>query len=143
MIVVRSGVYFGLQSFVPVWFVHHFGTSEAAGNAALAVMLSRARRDARRRRLVDRIGRRKVLLGTIGALSPAARVRARAGRAAAGVLLAGIGFVTVMSFSVTVVMGQEYLPSRLGIASGVTLGWRSASAASPRRCWACWPTTRA
>ena len=27
-----------------------------------------------------------------------------------------------MSFSVSVVMGQEYLPSRLGIASGVTLG---------------------
>ena len=26
------------------------------------------------------------------------------------------------SFSVSVVMGQEYLPSRLGIASGVTLG---------------------
>ena len=28
-----------------------------------------------------------------------------------------------MSFSVSVVMGQEYLPSRLGIASGVTLGF--------------------
>ena len=27
-----------------------------------------------------------------------------------------------MSFSVTVVMGQEYLPRRLGLASGVTLG---------------------
>jgi FSR family fosmidomycin resistance protein-like MFS transporter len=27
-----------------------------------------------------------------------------------------------MSFSVTVVMGQEYLPGRLGLASGVTLG---------------------
>ena len=28
-----------------------------------------------------------------------------------------------MSFSVSVVMGQEYLPSRLGIASGVTMGF--------------------
>ena len=28
-----------------------------------------------------------------------------------------------MSFSVSVVMGQEYLPSRLGVASGVTLGF--------------------
>ena len=27
-----------------------------------------------------------------------------------------------MSFSVSVVMGQEYLPHQLGIASGVTLG---------------------
>jgi FSR family fosmidomycin resistance protein-like MFS transporter len=40
----------------------------------------------------------------------------------AGVLLAAIGFVTIMSFSVTVIMGQEYLPGRLGLASGVTLG---------------------
>ena len=43
--------------------------------------------------------------------------------AVAAVLLAAIGFVTVMSFSFSVVMGQEYLPSRLGIASGVTLGF--------------------
>jgi FSR family fosmidomycin resistance protein-like MFS transporter len=28
-----------------------------------------------------------------------------------------------MSFSVTVVMGQEYLPSRLGVAAGVTVGF--------------------
>nr|MBA2513599.1 MFS transporter [Solirubrobacterales bacterium] len=28
----------------------------------------------------------------------------------------------ISSFSVTVVMGQEYLPNRIGIASGVTLG---------------------
>jgi FSR family fosmidomycin resistance protein-like MFS transporter len=43
--------------------------------------------------------------------------------AVAAILLALIGFVTVMSFSVSVVMGQESLPSRLGIASGVTLGF--------------------
>src|SRR4051812_46026406 len=36
--------------------------------------------------------------------------------------LALIGAATIATFSVTVVMGQEYLPSRLGIASGVTLG---------------------
>jgi FSR family fosmidomycin resistance protein-like MFS transporter len=36
--------------------------------------------------------------------------------------LAFIGAATVATFSVTVVMGQEYLPNRLGIASGVTLG---------------------
>jgi FSR family fosmidomycin resistance protein-like MFS transporter len=41
----------------------------------------------------------------------------------AGALLAALGFVTVMSFSITVIMSQEYLPNRLGIASGVTLGF--------------------
>src|SRR4051794_17119841 len=75
-------------------------------------------------RLVDRIGRRKVLVGSIIAQIPLLTGFLLAPEGVlAGVLLAGIGFVTVMSFSVTVVMGQEYLPSRLGIASGVTLGF--------------------
>jgi FSR family fosmidomycin resistance protein-like MFS transporter len=75
-------------------------------------------------RLVDRIGRRRVLLGTIVLQLPLLLgfVVAPDG-VLAGVLLAAIGFVTIMSFSVTVVMGQEYLPQRLGIASGVTLGF--------------------
>ena len=73
--------------------------------------------------MVDRIGRRRVLIGSIVAQIPLLLgfMLAPAG-SSAGVLLAAIGFVTVMSFSVSVVMGQEYLPSRLGIASGVTLG---------------------
>jgi FSR family fosmidomycin resistance protein-like MFS transporter len=71
----------------------------------------------------DRIGRRRVLLGSMCAQLPLLLLFLAAGDGIlAGVLLALIGFVTVMSFSVTVVMGQEYLPSRLGIASGVTLG---------------------
>jgi FSR family fosmidomycin resistance protein-like MFS transporter len=74
-------------------------------------------------RLVDRIGRRRVLVGSIVAQIPLlfGFILAPAGIVAA-CLLAAIGFVTVMSFSVSVVMGQEYLPRRIGIASGFTLG---------------------
>ena len=36
-------------------------------------------------------------------------------------LLVPIGFVLYVPFSVLVVMGQEYLPNRVGTASGVTL----------------------
>jgi FSR family fosmidomycin resistance protein-like MFS transporter len=122
---VRSGIYFGLQSFAPIWFIHHYGASEATGNSALAGMLvAGALGTLVGGRLVDRIGRRKVLVGSIAFQIPLLLVFVVApGGIAAGVLLAAIGFVTVMSFSVTVVMGQEYLPSRLGIASGVTLGF--------------------
>ena len=38
------------------------------------------------------------------------------------VAVALIGAATVGTFSVTLVMGQEYLPSHVGVASGVTLG---------------------
>jgi FSR family fosmidomycin resistance protein-like MFS transporter len=37
-------------------------------------------------------------------------------------LIALVGFTVVGTFSITVVLGQEYLPDRLGMASGVTLG---------------------
>ena len=39
LISLRSAVFFGLQAFIPVYFVHELGTTEAAGNAALSVML--------------------------------------------------------------------------------------------------------
>ena len=122
---VRSGVYFGLQSFVPVWFIHHYGTSEAAGNAALSVMLvAGAVGTLVGGRLVDRIGRRRVLVGSMALQLPLLLLfMAAGGGVLAGIVLGAVGFVTIMSFSVTVVMGQEYLPHRLGIASGVTLGF--------------------
>jgi FSR family fosmidomycin resistance protein-like MFS transporter len=122
---VRSGVYFGLQSFVPVWFIHHYGSSEAAGNGALTAMLvAGAAGTLVGGRLVDRIGRRSVLVGSMALQLPLLLgFMAAGGGALATVLLAAIGFVTIMSFSVTVLMGQEYLPHRLGIASGVTLGF--------------------
>jgi FSR family fosmidomycin resistance protein-like MFS transporter len=122
---VRSGVYFGLQSFVPVWFIHHFGASEAVGNGALTAMLvAGVVGTLVGGRLVDRIGRRRVLVGSMALQLPLLLAfMAAPGGVLATVLLAAIGFVTIMSFSVTVLMGQEYLPQRLGVASGVTLGF--------------------
>ena len=125
VISVRSWIYFGLQSFAPIWFIRSYGAGEATANTALAAMLvAGAIGTLVGGRLVDRIGRRKVLVGSIMAQIPLLIAFMLApSELVAGVLLAGIGFVTVMSFSVSVVMGQEYLPSRLGIASGVTLGF--------------------
>jgi FSR family fosmidomycin resistance protein-like MFS transporter len=122
---VRSWIYFGLQSFAPIWFIREYGLTEALANGALAAMLvAGAIGTLVGGRLVDRIGRRTVLVGSIVAQIPLLLAFMLApGGFLAGALLAAIGFVTVMSFSVSVVMGQEYLPSRLGIASGVTLGF--------------------
>src|SRR3954449_7740153 len=124
VISVRSAIYFGLQSFAPIWFIHEHGVTEATANVFLAAMLvCGALGTLVGGRLVDRIGRRRVLVGSIVAQVPLLLAFILTpSELAAGVLLAAIGFVTVMSFSVSVVMGQEYLPSRLGIASGVTLG---------------------
>lgn len=120
---VRSAVYFGLQAFVPVWFVSRLGGSEAQGNAALAVMLvSGAVGTLVGGRVADRIGRRPVLVASMAVLTPLIGAFLLAGPGTAVALLALIGFAVVANFSITVVMGQEYLPSRLGLASGVIVG---------------------
>jgi MFS transporter, FSR family, fosmidomycin resistance protein len=73
-------------------------------------------------RLVDRLGRRPIVVVSMGALCPLLVAFLLVGRWPATVLLVAIGFVVIANFSITVVMGQEYLPNRLGLASGITLG---------------------
>jgi FSR family fosmidomycin resistance protein-like MFS transporter len=123
VIALRTGIYFGLQAFVPIYFVVELASSEAAGNAALTLMLAAgAAGTLVGGGLVDRWGARAVLVGTFVVVLPMLLVLPLLGMAAATVLLAAIGFVTIASFAITVVLGQAYLPNRLGLASGITLG---------------------
>jgi MFS transporter, FSR family, fosmidomycin resistance protein len=123
VIALRSSVYFGLQAFVPAYFVAELASSETTGNAALTLMLAAgAAGTLVGGQLVDHWGARTVLVGTMLSVLPLLVLLPLVGVAAAIVLLGAIGFVTIASFSITVILGQAYLPSRLGLASGVTLG---------------------
>ena len=122
-IAARSIVFFGLMTLVPLYFVDELGASEATANTALTVMLaSGAVGTLIGGRTADRFGRRVVLRTSLALLSPLIAVFLLSGVGLAIGTLALIGALTIATFSVTVVMGQEYLPSRLGVASGVTLG---------------------
>jgi FSR family fosmidomycin resistance protein-like MFS transporter len=122
-IAARSVVYFGLMTLIPLYFVADLDTSEATANAALTAMLaSGAIGTLIGGRIADRFGRRVVLRTSLAVLTPLIVIMLLGGVGVAIVSLAFIGAATVATFSVTVVMGQEYLPNRLGIASGVTLG---------------------
>lgn len=123
VIAARSIVYFGLMTFVPLYFVHELGRSKATGNTALTVMLAAgAAGTLIGGRAADRYGRRAVLVGSMAVLTPLIIAFLAAGPVLATMILAIIGAAAISTFSVTVVMGQEYLPHRIGIASGVTLG---------------------
>jgi len=121
---LRSGVYFGLQAFIASYFIVHLGASEALGNTALTVMLvAGALGTLAGGRLADRHDRRVVLAAFLLTIPPLmALLLAFADTAAAMALVALIGFATIGNFSLTVVMGQEYLPRRPALASGITLG---------------------
>ena len=124
VVALRSCVYFGLQAFVPLWFIHHLGTGEGAGNAALTAMLiAGAVGTYSGGRVVDRLGRRRLVVGSTALTIPVLVALVLAPSPwIAGVITACAGFLIILTFSITVVMSQEYLPSRLGLASGVSLG---------------------
>jgi FSR family fosmidomycin resistance protein-like MFS transporter len=123
VITLRSFVYFGMVTFIPLYYVHDLHTSKALGNTALTVMLlGGAIGTLVGGPLADRFGRRTVLTGSMLVLPPlvAGFLLSSPGL---GLVFAGLaGAATIATFAVTIVMGQEFLPGRLGIAAGVTIG---------------------
>jgi FSR family fosmidomycin resistance protein-like MFS transporter len=123
VIALRSFVYFGLVTFIPLYYVADLHTGKATGNAALAAMLiGGALGTLIGGRLADRVGRRAVLLGSMVVLPPLIVGFLISGPALAVVFAALAGAATIATFAVTIVMGQEYLPGRLGVSAGVTIG---------------------
>jgi FSR family fosmidomycin resistance protein-like MFS transporter len=127
-VVLRSMAYIGLVAFVPLYFIAELHVSKPLANIALTIFLSAgAAGTIVGGRLADKLGRRTMLLASMLATAPLLAgflVLTHALPAYVfGVLaIALVGFAIVASQTAFVVLGQEYLPNRLGIASGVTLG---------------------
>ena len=123
VIALRSFVYFGMVTFIPLYYVNVLHTSKALGNAALtAMLLGGAAGTLMGGPLADRFGRRTVLVGSMILIPPLVVGFLFSGPVLALVFAALAGAVTIATFAVTIVMGQEYLPGRLGVAAGVTIG---------------------
>jgi MFS transporter, FSR family, fosmidomycin resistance protein len=123
VIALRSFVYFGLVTFIPLYYEHVLHAGRGTGGAALTVVLvGGALGTLAGGRLADRFGRRTVLIGSMIVLPPLLVGFLLSGPALAMVFAALAGAATIATFAVTIVMGQEMLPRRLGVASGVTIG---------------------
>ena len=123
VIAFRSLFGFGLMSFVPLYLVKVRGVpKERAALAVTAMLLAGAIATLAGGRLADRFGRRAVLAGTLLPLAPLLALFLHAPGLAGLATLVLIGGFSVATYSVAVVMGQEYLPGREGIAGGVTMG---------------------
>jgi MFS transporter, FSR family, fosmidomycin resistance protein len=123
VIALRSAGWFGLLTFVPLWAVS-LGHSEAYGNNLLSLMLfAGGVGTLAAGPLADRIGRRPVLVVTLVAAPPLVVVFVAVGGLIGAAALALVGVCVVSTFGVTGVMSQEYLPSRIGLASGISIGF--------------------
>jgi FSR family fosmidomycin resistance protein-like MFS transporter len=120
----RSTIFYGLTTFIPLYWINILHQSKAAGGTALSVLLfTGAVGTLIGGRLADKYGYRQVVRAGFTALVPAMLLFLAADSAAvATLLLIPVGLCLYIPFSPTIVLGQKYLPNRLGFASGVTLG---------------------
>ena len=123
-VVGRSILFYGLNTFIPIYWIHAFKTPESIGATALTVMAaSGIAGNLLGGRLADRIGQKKVILIGFGLLIVLMPLFVRVSHPmAAMALLVPIGVCLMATYSPTIVMGQQYLPSHIGLSSGVTLG---------------------
>jgi MFS transporter, FSR family, fosmidomycin resistance protein len=123
VVIVRSFVYFGLVAFVASYYERVLDVSPAVGNTALTLMLfGGAAGTLTMGPLADRFGRRTVVGASMLVLPPLIFCFTLAGPFLGMALLVLVGAATVGTFGITVVMGQEYLPGRIGLAAGITMG---------------------
>ncbi len=122
----RSMVFYGLNTFLPLYWIAVLHRSQAEGGIALSVLLLVGLAGTLLGgRLADRFGRRLVVLTALGILAPILLLfvlLSPRSPVLAVAMLVPLGLSLFAPTSVMVVMGQEFLPNRVGTASGVTLG---------------------
>jgi FSR family fosmidomycin resistance protein-like MFS transporter len=124
VVVVRSIVFAAVTSFLALYFIHRLGTSTGAGNAALTVFLVAGGIGTFIGGwLADRAGRMTSMRLGLAISAPALLGLVLVDdQAVAYVLVAVTGVAMFMPFAVFVMLGQDYLPNRIGTASGLTVG---------------------
>jgi FSR family fosmidomycin resistance protein-like MFS transporter len=122
VIALRSVAWFGLLTFVPLWVVENGGT-EGEGNRELSLMLvAGAVGTLVLGPVADRIGLRRTLVLTQGALPALIVAYLTLGGPLGTLALMLVGLCVVGTFGITMVLSQLYLPRHVGMASGLSIG---------------------
>lgn len=120
----RSIIFYGMSTFLAVYWVRHLGGTPQGGGRLVALLFFNGVLGA----LVggwcgDRFGNKQVALVGFMLLVPLLFVLPHLQTPwALALAVALIGACLYAPYSVLVVLGQEFLPNHVGLASGVTLG---------------------
>ena len=123
-LLTRSVIFYGLSTFLPLFWIDVLHQSKVAGGTALTLLMAaNIGGNLLGGRMADRFGYRRIALAGFVFLMIILPIFALVADAVYGLLLLiPMGVALSMPTSPLVVLGQGYLPNRIGLASGVTLG---------------------
>jgi MFS transporter, FSR family, fosmidomycin resistance protein len=123
-LIFRSIFFYGFNTFLPLYWVNVLGLAPSQGGIALALYLGLGLIGVLiGGRLADRYGTRQLTLWATIVVCPVLLLFLAAHQVLPAVLLLiPLGLIVAAPGSSLVVMGQDYLPNHIGVASGVTIG---------------------
>lgn len=122
VVALRSVAHFGLFTFVPLWEKSQGASDERATILLSLFLAAGAVGTLIGGPLADRLGRKPVLIGSYAVTVPLVLVYVLVGGLGGDVALVFAGASIISTFGVSLVMSQEYMPRRIGLASGLSIG---------------------
>src|SRR5229473_4119454 len=124
VIAVRSWTQIGFSTYVPFYYLEVLKGDPRMVGTLLAVFLGAgAAGTLVAGPISDRVGHRRYMVSVFFLTPPLAVAFLLVSGMWTFVLLAALGFVLVSTFTVSVVLGQAYMPRNLGMASGLIVGF--------------------
>ncbi len=124
VIAVRSWTQLGFTTYVPFYYLEVLGGDPRLVGTLLAIFLGAgAVGTLVAGPIADRVGVRRYVVGVFLLATPIAISFFFVRGVVAFLVLGGLGFVLVSTFTVSVVLGQAYMPRNPGMASGLIVGF--------------------
>ena len=124
IVTMRSWMQMGLVSFIPFYYINYLkGDPLLAGKMVTTFLISGTLGTVAGAPLADRWGHKNFITLSMLLMIPLLILFVNVQGWSTFIVLALAGFVLISSFSVTVVMAQDLLPGKLGMASGLMVGF--------------------
>jgi FSR family fosmidomycin resistance protein-like MFS transporter len=123
MIMFRSWTHIGMMTFIPFFYISYMkGDPMLAGNLLFAFLAAGVVGTFIGGPLADRFGHKRTILFSLGTSCPLFVLFLLSSGVWAFILITLAGLILIFSFSVSMAMGQSFMPRNVGLASGLILG---------------------
>ena len=124
MVFFRSWANSGILTFIPFYYINYMNEDPLlAGNLLFAFLAAGTAGTFIGGPMADRFGHKKIILISLGLSGPLFVLFLLSTGVWSFIWLTVTGFILIFSFSVSMVMGQSFMPQNVGMASGLILGF--------------------